>query len=63
MKCQRVQYTYIYIYICMCIHIVKQKGMEATGVKNGVQSQENVNIPVSFESMRVVRGIYVKKTM
>ena len=36
--------------------------MEATGVKSGVQSQEDVNIiPVSFKSMQIVRGIYVIK--
>ena len=51
----------IYICVHMCIHILKQKGMEATGVKSGVHSQEDVNIPVSFKSMQVVRGIYVIK--
>ena len=50
-----------YLYVHMCIHILKQKGMEATGVKSGVQSQEDVNIPVSFKSMQVVGGIYVIK--
>ena len=28
-------------------------------MKSGVQSQEDVNIPVSFRSMQIVRGIYV----
>ena len=50
MKCQRVQYNiYIYIYVHPCINILKQKGMETTGVKSGVQSQEYVNIPVSLK--------------
>ena len=30
-------------------------------MKSGVQSQEDVNIPVLFRSMQIVRGMYVIK--
>ena len=35
--------------------------MEATGVNSGVQSQEDVNIPVLLKSMQIIKGIYVIK--
>ena len=38
-----------------------KKGMEATGVNSGVESQEDVNIPVSFKGLQIVRGIYFIK--
>ena len=51
-----------YIYICTYVHAYTETIRDGGyWCEKGVQSQEDVNIPVLFRSMQIVRGMYVIK--